>query len=206
MPSGSICSAICLPWPNAVDHLPTLYVRFSTRSSTFCVPVALALLTSQFPAVANRVLPFPPIAPQRYLDAPAADSPSGRTRTPGEEPASERRDHGCGIRVKTVEESAGICGYDAHTCIKGRKRHLLVDTVGLPISLYVTPANVQDTRGARYLLAGLAPFMPRLKKFWADAAYRSQELAEWCKTEGGWDAGSGRTHTGYTWLQHSARA
>jgi len=34
--------------------------------------------------------------------------------------------------VKTVEESARIRGYDAHKCIKGRKRHLLVDTLGLP--------------------------------------------------------------------------
>jgi putative transposase len=34
--------------------------------------------------------------------------------------------------VKTVEESARIRGYDAHRCVKGRKRHLLVDTLGLP--------------------------------------------------------------------------
>jgi hypothetical protein len=47
--------------------------------------------------------------------------------------------------VKTVEESARIRGYDAHTCVKGRKRHLLVDTLGLPIAHYVTPADVHDT-------------------------------------------------------------
>ena len=63
--------------------------------------------------------------------------------------------------VKTVEESAGIRGYDAHKCVKGRKRHLLVDTLGLPLSFYVTPANVHDTVGARCLLAGLASFVPR---------------------------------------------
>ncbi len=40
--------------------------------------------------------------------------------------------------VKTVEESARIRGYDAHKCVKGRKRHLLVDTLGLPIASYVT--------------------------------------------------------------------
>ena len=44
--------------------------------------------------------------------------------------------------VKTVEESARISGYDAHKNVKGRKRHLLVDTLGLPLSIYVTPANV----------------------------------------------------------------
>jgi putative transposase len=90
--------------------------------------------------------------------------------------------------VKTVEESACICGYDAHKCVKGRKRHLLVDTLGLPIACYVTPADVHDTVGARKLLGGLAYFVPRLQKIWTDAAYRGQELAEWCKGQGmGWD-------------------
>jgi putative transposase len=46
--------------------------------------------------------------------------------------------------VKTVEESAHIRGYDAHKCIKGRKRHLLVDTLGLPLAVYVTPADMHD--------------------------------------------------------------
>jgi len=86
--------------------------------------------------------------------------------------------------VKTVEESAGICGYDAHKHVKGRKRHLLVDTLGIPLSIYVTPADTHDTTGARCLLAGLTFFVPRLKKIWADAAYRGQELAEWCRAEG----------------------
>jgi putative transposase len=43
--------------------------------------------------------------------------------------------------VKTVEESARIRGYDAHKSVKGRKRHLLVDTLGLPITSYVTPGR-----------------------------------------------------------------
>jgi putative transposase len=89
--------------------------------------------------------------------------------------------------VKTVEESAGICGFDAHKCVKGRKRHLLVDTLGLPISYYVTPADMHDTQGARRLLVGRKYILPRLKKIWADAAYRGKELADWCLAEGGWD-------------------
>src|SRR5215831_10473357 len=89
--------------------------------------------------------------------------------------------------VKTVEESAGIRGYDAHKCVKGRKRHLLVDTLGLPIASYVTPADVHDTVGARKLLSGLAFFVPRLEKIWADAAYRGKELADWRQHQGnGW--------------------
>jgi putative transposase len=89
--------------------------------------------------------------------------------------------------VKTVEESAHISGFDAHQRVKGRKRHLLVDTLGIPLSYYVTPADMHDTQGARRLLAGLKYFVPRLKTIWADSAYRGTDLAEWCKAVGNWD-------------------
>jgi putative transposase len=89
--------------------------------------------------------------------------------------------------VKTVEESARIRGYDAHKHVKGRKRHILVDTLGLPLSDYVTPADLHDTQGARRLLARLKYFVPRLKTIWADAAYRGKELSDWCKAQGEWE-------------------
>jgi putative transposase len=71
--------------------------------------------------------------------------------------------------VKTVEESATIKGYE--TLIReGRRsqaapagRHL----GSLPLSIYVTPANVRDQHGARLLLIGRKLLMPRLKKLWA---------------------------------------
>jgi putative transposase len=89
--------------------------------------------------------------------------------------------------VKTVEESAHPSGYDAHKDVKGRKRHLLVDTSGLPLSIYVTSADVQDRVGARCLLAGLKALLPRLKKIWADGAYTGEKLAGWCKERGEWE-------------------
>lgn len=96
--------------------------------------------------------------------------------------------------VKTVEESAGYKGHEAHRSgydagkhVKGRKRHLLVDTLGLPLSIYVTPADVQDRVGARCLLSGLKPLVPRLQKIWADGAYSGEPLAEWCREEGSWE-------------------
>ena len=89
--------------------------------------------------------------------------------------------------VKTVEESAHPSGYDAHKNVKGRKRHLLVDTLGLPLSIYVTSADVQDRVGAQYLLAGLKLLLPRLKKIWADGAYTGEKLARWCRERGGWE-------------------
>ena len=55
--------------------------------------------------------------------------------------------------MKTTEKGAGSTGYDAHKNVKSRKRHLLVDTFGLPLLIYVTPADVHDRVGVRLLLA-----------------------------------------------------
>jgi putative transposase len=96
-------------------------------------------LPANFPRFPNRVLPFSRLSPQRYLDTPASSLSLRRTRTARKRSPPERCHHGCGIRVNTVEESAGICGYDAHKHIKGRKRHLLVDNLGIPLSIYFTP-------------------------------------------------------------------
>jgi putative transposase len=60
--------------------------------------------------------------------------------------------------------------------VKGRKRHLLVDTLGLVWSRTVTPANVQDKTGARRLLAAALPRLPRLRRLWADGGYDSAPL------------------------------
>ena len=53
--------------------------------------------------------------------------------------------------IKTTEESGVIKGYDGGKQVKGRKRHGLVDTLGLLLSVYVTPANTSDQEGARRL-------------------------------------------------------
>src|SRR5262245_24682242 len=88
--------------------------------------------------------------------------------------------------VKTTEESGRIKGYDGGKQVKGRKRHLLVDTLVLLLSVSVTPANTSDQEGARRLLIGLKPLQPRLELIWADGAYRGRPLATWCAAEGAW--------------------
>jgi putative transposase len=95
-----------------------------------------------------------------------------------------------------------MCGFDAHTCVKGRKRHILVDTLGLLLAVYVTPADLHDGKGARCLLAGLAPLHLRLPQDLADAACRGQELAAWWQAEGGWERACGRAHARHTRLQY----
>lgn len=88
--------------------------------------------------------------------------------------------------VRIAEESGGTKGYDAAKNVPGRKRHLLVDTSGLLLAGRVTPANISDNRGARELLAGLAPLLPHLQLIWADGAYAGEKLRTWCAEHTGW--------------------
>jgi len=62
-------------------------------------------------------------------------------------------------------------GFDAGKLIKGKKRHVLVDTQGLLLHGIVTPADVQDRDGGLVLLATLFGLFPYLEKLFADSAY-----------------------------------
>ena len=81
--------------------------------------------------------------------------------------------------VKTTEVG-GVRGYDAGKKVKGRKRHILVDTLGLMWKVVVHAADLQDRDGAKLLLEALPPMLRlRLAKLWADGGYRGT-LIEWC--------------------------
>ena len=56
--------------------------------------------------------------------------------------------------------------------IKGRKRHLLVDTMGLLLAVVVTSVAVQDRDGARLLFSRLSGCCKKLRLIWADGGYR----------------------------------
>jgi putative transposase len=88
--------------------------------------------------------------------------------------------------VKTVEQPATCRGYDGGKRVKGRKRHLAVDTLGLLLVIVVTAANVGDRTGARLVAGGLAGRFARLVTLFADAGYHSQPLTDWLRTLGGW--------------------
>ena len=75
----------------------------------------------------------------------------------------------------------GEVGYDAAKCIKGRKRHLLVDTLGLILGVRVTPANVQDRAGAQLLLEDTLPWFSWLRKLWVDGAYTGDAFVRWVR-------------------------
>jgi transposase len=80
--------------------------------------------------------------------------------------------------VKTSEGGTER-GYDAAKKVTGRKRHLVVDTIGLLIAVVVTAANVQDQAGAKEVLRRAKRRYPRLKLLWVDSAYERNHLPAW---------------------------
>jgi putative transposase len=89
--------------------------------------------------------------------------------------------------VKTVEGGEER-GFDAGKKVTGRKRHTIVDTLGLVLIVVVTDANVQDRDGAQLVLRELYRRLCdswRLQKVWADGGYRGQ-LIDWAKSVLGW--------------------
>jgi transposase len=87
--------------------------------------------------------------------------------------------------VKTTE-SGGPRDYAAEKMIKGRKRHILTDTIGLPVAMIVHPAKVQDRDGAPALLERARGLVPWLRHVFADGGYAGGKLKEALKDHGEW--------------------
>jgi putative transposase len=79
--------------------------------------------------------------------------------------------------VKTTQ-LPGERGYDAGKKVKGRKRHIQVDTLGLLLAVVVTSAALSDPAGAKLLLKRLGGACKKLRRIWVDGTYRGQ-LLEW---------------------------
>jgi putative transposase len=117
---------------------------------------------------------------QRLLDAlrEQARIAAGRSPSPRE---------AC-IDSQSVKAAAtgGERGYDGGKRINGRKRHILVDTLGLLLAVVVTPANVSDSQGAQELLTEVGPTtLPDLHTIHADLTYERDGLRDY-------NAGRGR--------------
>ena len=81
--------------------------------------------------------------------------------------------------IKTATQATEV-GFDGGKQVKGRKRHLLVDTLGLLIAVVVTAANTDDRVGfmlllTRYFVSGVK----RLRKLWVDGGYQAKWLTQW---------------------------
>ena len=101
-------------------------------------------------------------------------SRGGRTRR-----RPHRRHHRQSKREKRRKRGACIDphGYDAGKKIKGKKRHILVDTLGLLLHAVVHPADIQDRDGGVLVMATLFGMFPFLKTLFADGGYRGPKFA-----------------------------
>ena len=80
--------------------------------------------------------------------------------------------------VKTTE-AGGERSYDAAKKVNGRKRHIIVDTVGNLLEVVVHAAGIQDYHGAKPLLLKLTETVSSLKRIWADGIYEKGGLVDW---------------------------
>jgi putative transposase len=86
--------------------------------------------------------------------------------------------------VKTTSVK-GVRGYDAGKKVKGRKRHILVDTLGLLLMVVVHAANIQNRDGAKLVLKKAKLLFSRLHLIWADGGYAGKFI-DWVKCTCNW--------------------
>lgn len=86
--------------------------------------------------------------------------------------------------------------------MKGRKRHLMVDTLGLVLTALVHPADVTDRRGGQQLLEAvddLTQTFPRLGQLWVDSAYRGS-FQQWVEQTLGWSVTVVKRPSRWVWV------
>ncbi len=89
--------------------------------------------------------------------------------------------------VKSTAVGGEERGYDGAKKVKGRKRHILVDTEGFVLKARVHSANMLDQEGIKMLLRKADERFPRLSHLWLDAGYRGEDKgADWVRKTLGW--------------------
>ena len=83
--------------------------------------------------------------------------------------------------VQPTEVGGTARGFDNGKKVKGRKRHVLVDTLGLLLLVVVTAASLSDQAGARKIFRQMRGPCKKLRKVWVDGTYRGAEWTAWVK-------------------------
>ena len=144
----------------------------------------MALSAARFPALAHSAVLLSQVVQQRRLGT----HPYTVARTGAASPGTPANSQ-CGQHRQPIGQDhgkGGPRGYDAGKKVKGRKRHILVDTQGLLLKAVVHAADIQDRDGGRQLVDSLnLEDWPRLRKLWADAGYRGS-FEDWVTARTGW--------------------
>lgn len=175
--------------PAAAQKLPTPRGRHARGAQRYLLSVAHRLCLAAYSArpaeVEHGLSLLRQVAQVRSVEEDSRQTPRAVARERGARQNAQCRDHRQPVgqdRRKRGEQR----GYDAGKKIKGRKRHIVVDTLGLIIGVVVHAADVQDRDGAKKVIEEIRFRCPRMEKLWADGGY-SGALIEWVEKFAGWN-------------------
>jgi len=116
------------------------------------------------------------MASQRDLATDARPTARDITTEHGQNPRFQRGH--CRFSIgQDHRKKGGVYGFDGGKKVKGRKRHLVVDSQGLLIGVLVTEANASERLGALVTLDEAKDKLSRLQVVWVDQGYRGKKFA-----------------------------